>query len=107
MGIFSEFQSMAALFQEAGKMELYEKIAKLFEENRALKEKVSELEKKLKLKESMVFEDRAYWIKDGEKKDGPFCPHCWDADGLTIRLIDSPVTPGRKNCSKCKHFTKD
>jgi len=84
-----------------------EKISKLLKENEALKEKVSELKKKLEFKESMVFEDRAYWIKDGEKKDGPFCPHCLDGEGIKMRLIESTITPGRKNCSKCNYFTKD
>jgi len=108
MGIFSEFQSMAKTFQEAGKMELYEKISKLLKENEALKEEVSKLEEKLKLKKSMIFENRAYWIKDenGNIKDGPFCPTCWDSEELRMRLIEGTFDPVYKKCRKCKYFIR-
>lgn len=109
MGIFSEFQSVMKLFREAGKMELYEKISELLKENEVLKEKVSALEEKLKLKKSMIFENRAYWIKDeeGNVEDGPFCPNCWDSEKLQMRIIESTLDPGLKRCSKCKYFLKD
>jgi len=109
MGIFSEFQSVMKLFREAGKMELYEKISELLKENEVLKEKASALEEKLKLKKSMIFENRAYWIKDEERnvEDGPFCPTCWDSEKLQMRIIESTLDPGLKRCSKCKYFLKD
>lgn len=103
MGIFSEFQSMMKLFQEAGKMELYEKISKLLKENEVLKEKISALKEKLKLKKSMIFEEEVYWIKDenGNVKDEPFCPNCYDAEELTVHLITVEEDPRYKRCPKC------
>jgi len=84
MGILDDLKTMAMAFQEAGKMELYEKISKLLKEREALEKEVSKLKKKIEFKESMIFENRAYWIKDknGNVKDGPFCPTCWDSEKL-------------------------
>lgn len=110
MGIFSEFQSMTKLFQEAGKMELYEKIAELFNENETLKKEVSKLKKKLELKDSMEFDGNRDWYmmldKDGNEKDGPFCPHCWDTEECLSRLKQSTVDPSFHRCHKCNYYVK-
>ena len=46
------------------------------------KQKVTELEARLKRREAMRFAHGAYWTKD----DGAFCQLCWESEGKTIRL---------------------
>ena len=38
--------------------------------------------------EKMVFEKNLYWSIEGDKKDGPFCPQCWDHDHKKTRLYN-------------------
>ena len=38
--------------------------------------------------EEMVFEKNLYWSIEGDKKDGPFCPQCWDHDHKKTRLYN-------------------
>jgi len=71
------------------------------QENLSLKKKVIELEETLNTKESLKFEDHVYWlIKDG-KKDGPYCPKCWDANEKTIRL--RVLNNGFRTCPNCQN----
>ena len=44
-----------------------------------------DLRDKLRIKESLTYENNAYWIK-GDKKDCPFCSRCWDSDKQSIRM---------------------
>lgn len=67
-------------------MELREAALELQEENIELKELVKELEESVRKKGNTIFENDAYWIVDGENKDGPFCQQCFDSDGILIRL---------------------
>lgn len=51
-------------------------------ENQELKQKLSEKEKY-----NMVFENGVYWdVKSDGKKDGPFCPTCWENQNKRISL---------------------
>lgn len=93
MSLFSELDSLRKLLSEAGKIELYDKIYEILQENldlqnqiRGLKQNISELENKLKIKESLIFENNMYFFIRGNIKEGPFCSCCWDKDNKLIRL---------------------
>lgn len=50
-------------------------------------ELISTLEKQLKTKETMDFNGSVYYrTKDDGKQEGPWCPTCFDARSLEIRL---------------------
>ncbi len=50
-------------------------------------EKIAELTQLLKSKSKMLFEGRLYYrILDEGRKEGPFCPICFDKDDKAIRL---------------------
>ena len=46
------------------------------------------LQNKINQGEEMAFENNLYWSMTGEKKDGPFCPQCWDHDHRKMRLYN-------------------
>ena len=52
---------------------------------------ISELERKLKSKKQMIFENGKYFrLNENEEREGPFCATCYDADGKEIRLQHTP-----------------
>jgi hypothetical protein len=70
-------------------------------------EYIAELKKQLQTNESVFYEGRYYWSGTSEKKDGPFCQRCYDADGKLIRLqFGSTSIHGRTsrwyNCKVCE-----
>ena len=77
-----------------------EELLRVQEENHSLKERIKELERKQSEKEKLQYIKPSYWIIDQEKKDGPFCQKCYDANQLLIRL------QGENNdiwhCHECK-----
>lgn len=86
-------------------MELREGALELQEENIRLRERIKELEEKLNRKENVIWEPPSYWIKDGDKKDGPYCQQCYDKDGDLIRLKDH--RNGYWTCPTCKNGFQD
>lgn len=48
--------------------------------------RIKDLETKLNIRDKMVFEDPVYWMYSDGKKDGPFCPQCYDSKEKVIRL---------------------
>ncbi|MEW6688059.1 MAG: hypothetical protein AB1452_03100 [Pseudomonadota bacterium] len=80
-------------------MELRETALGLQEENLGLREKVRQLEDGLKIKQQLKFERTAYWLIDGQTKDGPFCQRCYDVDQKLVRLQDYD---GSWFCVACK-----
>lgn len=104
MDILDNAKDLYALIKKIGNQDLLEKMAdlrdeifKLREENRTLKEKLSERENY-----NMQFEDNLYWnVKPDDTKDGPYCATCWDKDKKAIRLEHM----GQDNayyCAVCK-----
>ncbi len=74
-----------------------------------MQKRISELEKenedlveKLKIKDSLEFENNAYWITKEDKKEGPFCTCCWDDDKKTIRMQPNNH-PAYYSCPKCEN----
>ena len=58
---------------------------------------IAELTSKLELRQNLVWEKPYYWADDGEKRDGPFCQHCYDVNQQLVRLQG-----GGKNAWHCK-----
>lgn len=66
---------------------------------------IKELEGKLNLQSTMQFQKPFYWCIEGEKKDGPFCPQCWDNNKKKIRLKD--YRNGCWSCLTCNNSFRD
>ncbi len=69
--------------------ELQEKYIELCDENTLLKTQVQEYEDILYLAKNLEYDGASYWLKTGTIKQGPFCQHCFDKEGLLIRLHES------------------
>ena len=110
MSVIGEGKEITTFLQSVGKMELcikliaiQEKDLEIMDENRELRKKVDKLEEDLKIKGQLKFENDVYWIEEKGEKDGPYCPHCWDAEKLLMRL----VTKGDyKKCWKCTYVIR-
>lgn len=112
MAIFDELKSVGKILQEAGKIEQYQQILEAQRELLEMQKKIQNLEKenielkeKLKIKESLIFENEAYWINNKDKKDGPFCSRCWDVNKDLVRL-HSCGNPAYCTCPNCKASVK-
>ena len=108
MAIFDELKSIGKILQEAGKIEQYQQILEAQQELLEMQKQIQNLEKentelkeKLKIKESLIYENNAYWISNEGKKDGPFCSRCWDADKNLVRLHPCG-NPAYYDCPNCK-----
>lgn len=65
---------------------------------------ISNLQRQLKSKEEMKFNGSVYYmVKDGVEQDGPWCPTCYDARCLEIRLqrSRSRSTESNWHCKEC------
>ncbi|MDR2161012.1 MAG: hypothetical protein LBO77_02575 [Desulfovibrio sp.] len=67
-------------------------------ENTSLKIQMQEYKDILYLSRNLSFDGRFYWLATGGIRQGPFCPVCYDRDGLLIRLSGDP---GDRHCSHC------
>ena len=94
------------IFQEAGKIEEYEKIIKLQDDSFRNRERIEELlmenkelRERLTVAGEIKLQNNAYYI--GER--GPFCMHCYDDER---KLITLPERPGFEtlHCPKCKNY---
>ena len=93
MGVLDTAKEAVQLVQKIDNIELYKQILdlqseiiKVVEENTHLKEQVKSLQETMKIKDSLSFEDNSYWIEKDGVKNGPFCTHCWDREGMLVRL---------------------
>lgn len=94
MGIIEQAKELVKLTQDLQDAELYRKIVtlqgeifELHDTNQTLRERVRELEDQLALRERLVFEQNFYWIKDGDKLEGPYCPRCYDKEQALRRML--------------------
>ncbi len=101
MDIWDNAKDIYTLIKRLGNQDLLEKMAdlrdqifELREENRNLKEKLSEQESY-----DMYFEDNMYW--DANKKDGPYCSKCWDDNKKAIRM---QIRGADHYCPVCKAY---
>ncbi len=109
MAIFDELKSIGKTLRQADKIEQYQQILDIQKKLLEMQKKIAELEnenkelkEELKLKEDLIFERNAYWIKkESSEKDGPFCSVCWDSDRKLIRLRKGNYAHGWAICPKC------
>ena len=77
----------------------------LCSENTSFKMQMQEYEDILYLARNLVLEDGFYWLITGSIKQGPFCPNCYDNEGLLMRLAGDP---GDRFCTSCREsFVSD
>lgn len=81
-------------------LSLVAKQADLLAERAECVARIAELETLLRLRDGFHHERNAYWKRDGEHVDGPFCSTCFDADGKAIRLIEKYEGHGHCGVSK-------
>ncbi len=94
MSVIETAKDIYDLVKKGATIELQERLMKLREEALALQEenlsfrtKLSELEAKLQLRDSLTFDGALYWTQNADKtKEGPFCQKCRDGKGLLVRL---------------------
>ena len=94
MGIADQVKEIAALAQEVHNVELYRKlvtfqadIVALQDDNFELHERVRTLQAKVNLREHLSFERNFYWLQNGNSKEGPYCPKCYNEDQEARRLL--------------------
>jgi hypothetical protein len=49
--------------------------------------------------------DGVYFMREGERESGPFCPRCYEADGRRMpltRLTAAFAAIGKYNCPQCQ-----
>ena len=66
-------------------------------------EKISQLEKKLKIENEMIYEKPYYFLIRNEKRDGPYCQLCYDNDNKLIRLQGGGIDYWDCRCCKRKY----
>jgi regulator of replication initiation timing len=83
MGILDNAKQVAKAVEEIHNLELYQRvlglhsdIIEIVEENNRLRGENAELNKKLRLREKMDFEE-PFYFQEGDET--PFCPSCWEA----------------------------
>jgi hypothetical protein len=65
---------------------------------------VQEYEDVLYLARNLVLDGQFYWLVTGNIRQGPFCPHCYNRDGLLMRLSGDP---GERYCTACRESFAD
>jgi regulator of replication initiation timing len=105
----SGFQDISDILQRCETAEvrdfitsMREIISNLREENSELKDEVKALKVTLEDNTKLKYEDPFYWMIEGDNKDGPFCPQCFDSSGKKIRL-QTTYKDGWWNCTNCKN----
>ena len=107
-----DYKTIADLIKKGMTLEAQEQImvlreaaVDLKEENIDLRERLSELKKKLDLKDHVEWEAPYYFLRCADKKDGPFCQHCYDKNEQLIRLQSRGN--GFWACLSCKNTVAD
>jgi hypothetical protein len=115
MGIIDDIKSVAKTIQQAGNIELYEKILnlqgqalELVEENGKLRSENRELSEKLHKKDHVISERNVYWVVEGDQRKGPFCPICYGKDDklIPITLLEKDDSRGWAKCHVCSYFAR-
>lgn len=78
--------------------ELQARYLALCDENISLRSQVQGYEDILYLSRNLVFDGTFYWLTTGSIKQGPFCPTCYNRDGLLLRLTDDGKS---RQCLTC------
>lgn len=86
-------------------MELREAAVELKAENALLKESLAEMKRVADVKDRIEWREPFYFLRAGDKNDGPFCQLCYDKNGELIRL--QICNDGSLTCLSCKNFFND
>ncbi len=113
MSTIDDFKGLYDLLQDTKRLDLWDKITGLREENLSLREellatkgRLSELEDEQEIESQLVFENNCYMrrMKDGTA-EGPFCCRCWDTEKVLARMQrlwpDKPENQSVR-CPECK-----
>ena len=84
--------------------DLYGENLNLKEESFNLKRELNKLKDTNQIKSKLIHEDNHYYLKENDKKDGPYCTKCWDVDGKLVRLHKGSYEEGAQyyECPNCK-----
>ena len=103
---YYRFKAVSDLFMqgktEEARLELAElqrRYVALCDENTTFKMQVQEYEDVLYLARNLILDGQFYWLITGNIKQGPFCHHCYNRDGLLMRLSGDP---GERYCTACR-----
>ncbi|SBV90847.1 hypothetical protein KL86DPRO_10098 [uncultured delta proteobacterium] len=78
--------------------ELQARYVNLCDENAVLRKQIQGYEDILYLSRSLIFDGIFFWLVTGSIKQGPFCPVCYNRDGLLLRLTDDGAS---RHCLTC------
>ena len=108
---YYRFKTVSDLFMqgktEEARLELAElqrRYVALCDENTTFKMQVQEYEDVLYLARNLVLDGQFYWLITGNIRQGPFCPYCYNRDGLLMRLSGDP---GTRYCTACRESFVD
>lgn len=113
---FEDIKKIAKVLQEAGKIDLYEKLLQMKERAIEMQAKIELLTAENKnliknqvIREKLELKDNHYWLKTKNDVDGPYCTKCWDKDQLLIRVPVYNNNEYQFECPSChaKIFNKD
>ena len=103
---YHRFRQVYDLFMKGREADAKEELAELqgryvalCDENTSLKMQLQEYEDILYLARNLVFDGNFYWLITGSIRQGPFCPSCYDREGLLMRLSGEPP---ERFCSSCR-----
>ena len=103
---YHRFKTVSDLFlkgrHEEARLELAElqrRYVGLCDENTTFKTQIQEYEDILYLARYLIKDGGFYWLITGSIKQGPFCPTCYDRDGLLMRLSGDA---GSRFCVSCR-----
>jgi len=108
MSIIDNAKEVATAIHEMKNLELYERVLNLnagimdlVEENRQLRGKNEELQKALKLRENMRFEEPFYYQGDDKT---PFCPSCMECKDTAVHVVfeSTNLEATYWHCPACK-----
>ena len=103
---YHRFKVVHDLFLKGREEEAREELAALqrryvalCDENLTFKMQAQEYEDILYLARNLIFDGEFYWLVTGSIRQGPFCPSCYNRDGLLMRLSGEPDL---RHCAQCR-----
>ena len=105
---YYRFKSVHDLFIKGKVKEAYEELTELqrryvalCDENTSFKMQLQEYEDILYLARNLAFDGEFYWLETGNIRQGPFCPNCYNRDGLLMRLSGERHD---RYCTSCREL---
>lgn len=81
--------------------ELQRRYVALCDVNTTFKMQLQEYEDILYLARNLSFDGEFYWLETGSIRQGPFCPTCYNRDGLLMRLSGERH---ERYCTTCREL---